>query len=47
MSLAALPSVRPAIAAVPWNAMPNVAWSLLTTVRDYATLRASPLKAAQ
>jgi CubicO group peptidase (beta-lactamase class C family) len=35
-ALAALPSVRPPVAAVPWNAMPNVAWSLLTTVRDYA-----------
>ena len=35
-ALAALPSVRPSVAAVPWNAMPNVAWSLLTTVGDYA-----------
>lgn len=34
-ALTALSSVRPEIAAVPWNAMPNVAWSLLTTVNDY------------
>jgi CubicO group peptidase (beta-lactamase class C family) len=34
--LAALPSVRPTVGALPWNAMPNAAWSLLTTVRDYA-----------
>lgn len=42
--LAALPAVRPAIAAVPWNAMPNVAWSLLTTVRDYARFVQALLK---
>jgi CubicO group peptidase (beta-lactamase class C family) len=43
-ALAALPSVRPAVAALPWNAMPNVAWSLLTTVRDYARFVQTLLK---
>ncbi|HKE37537.1 MAG TPA: serine hydrolase domain-containing protein [Candidatus Baltobacteraceae bacterium] len=43
-ALAALPSVRPAVAAVPWNAMPNVAWSLLTTAVDYARFVQALLK---
>ncbi len=35
-SLAALPRLHPPLAAVPHNAMPNAAWSLLTTAHDYA-----------
>lgn len=35
-ALAALPRLRPPRAALPWNAMPNAAWSLLTTGSDYA-----------
>jgi CubicO group peptidase (beta-lactamase class C family) len=34
-ALAALPKLRPPQAALPHNAMPNVAWSLLTTAGDY------------
>jgi CubicO group peptidase (beta-lactamase class C family) len=43
-ALAALTSVRPSVAAVPWNAMPNVAWSLLATVGDYARFVQALLK---
>ena len=36
-ALIALPRLHPSQAAVPHNAMPNAAWSLLTTARDYAS----------
>jgi CubicO group peptidase (beta-lactamase class C family) len=35
-ALAALSRLHPPLAPVPHNAMPNAAWSLLTTARDYA-----------
>jgi CubicO group peptidase (beta-lactamase class C family) len=35
-ALAALPALKPPQKALPHNAMPNVAWSLLTTASDYA-----------
>jgi CubicO group peptidase (beta-lactamase class C family) len=35
-ALAALAQTVPPRAPLPWNAMPNAAWSLFTTARDYA-----------
>ena len=43
-SLDALRRVRPSLDPIPWNAMPNAAWSLFTTAPEYASFVATLLR---